>query len=204
MNADQPQLQQLSLALEATQAELRGLQQAQRRHVRRANRFRGACLAAMTLAVAGIWLPKANVQAGTVTATNMQMPVLFKDASGHTMLEISDRPQHHGITLYGKTGEAVYIGVDKEDNGMVMLETPAGKLSTEMSVDGFKYFGAGGKSVAFMGGETTGSGVIQLKNASDGVIVDIGALGGKTGFVQVYPRSGKSPFPIPNYLKGGK
>ena len=26
----------------------------------------------------------------------------------------------------------------------------------------------------------------------------------RTGFAQVYPRSGKAPFPIPNYIKGSK
>jgi len=45
---------------------------------------------------------------------------------------------------------------------------------------------------------------VQLKSSSGGVLVDVGAVDGNTGFAQVYPKSGKSPFPIPNYLKGSK
>jgi len=48
------------------------------------------------------------------------------------------------------------------------------------------------------------SGALQLKNSAGGVLVDVGAIDANTGYAQVYPRSGKAPFPIPNYLKGSK
>ena len=200
------QLQEVFSELQRTNTRLQTLESAQARGTARTKLLRSATLVLGGLLALGAWLPRAEVRAADepTVVTVLQLPVVFHDKSGHTLMEVSDRPQHHGITLYSKTGEAAYIGVDKQSNGVLMLETAAGKISSEMSVDGFHLFGSSGKSVAFMGAESTGAGVIQLKNAADGVVVDIGALGGKTGFVQVYPRSGKAPFPIPNYLQGGK
>jgi hypothetical protein len=200
------QLQQVSRELDSTQVRLRGLESAQRLRASRTQAFRATTLVLAGLALAGVWLPRAEVRAAAepTIVTRMQLPVLFQDKAGHTVLEVSDRPQHHGITLYSKSGEAVYIGADKQGNGLLMLETPAKTISSELSVDGFHLFGSNGKSVAFVGADSTGAGAIQLTNSTNGVVVDMGALGGKTGFVQVYPRSGKTPFPIPNYLQGGK
>lgn len=200
------QVRELSRELEMTQRRLHKLESAQARSAGSTRLLRATSLVLGSLLLAGIWLPRAEVRAAeqTATVTRLQLPVLFQDSANHTIAEISDRPQHHGITVYSKTGEAVYIGADKQGNGLLMLETPAKNISSELSVDGFHLFGSSGKSVAFVGADSTGSGVIQLKNSTDGVVVDMGALGGKTGFVQVYPRSGKTPFPIPNYLQGGK
>ena len=211
MNPDSMQqlsqrLQDVSQHLQLAHSRLRELESAQRRSGGHTRAYRATVLVLAGLALAGTWMPRAEVRAADYagTVTRLQLPVVFQDSANHTIAEISDRPQHHGITVYSKSGEAVYIGADKQGNGLLMLENAAGKLTSELSVDGFKLFGRSGHSVAFVGAEDTGAGVIQLKNASDGVLVDIGALGGKTGFVQVYPRSGKAPFPIPNYLQGGK
>lgn len=200
------QLQTLSRELGRAQARLRALESAARGDHGRTRAFRAALLGLAALAVAGVWLPRAEVRAADAPTlvTRLELPVLFQDKAGHTVLEVSDRPQHHGITLYGKSGEAAYFGSDKQGNGLLMLETPAQTISSELSVTGFHLFGSSGKSIAYVGTDNDGAGVVQLKNASDGVVVDIGSLGGKTGFVQVYPRSGKAPFPIPNYLQGGK
>lgn len=130
--------------------------------------------------------------------------MLFVNSADHTVIELADRPQHHGITMYTAAGEAVFIGFDKQGGGVMQLQSTPGKLSAEAGGDGFKFFNTAGKPVAFIGGDSTGSGVLQLQNPGGGVLVDAGALGGKTGFVQVYPRSGKAPFPTPDYLKGAK
>ena len=139
-----------------------------------------------------------------VTNTILKWPILVQDASGNTILEISDRPKHYGITLYNKAGgQVAFLGITS-GGGILGIQGTDAKLLADISEDGFKFFGKSEASVAFMGADTVGNGAIQLKNTADGVVVNAGVFDGATGFVQVYPRSGKTPFPIPNYLKGGK
>lgn len=69
---------------------------------------------------------------------------------------------------------------------------------------GFKLAGSAGQSAAFMGADSNNNGAIQLKNCTGGVIAAAGAIDANTGFMQVYPRSEKAPFPIPNCINGSK
>jgi hypothetical protein len=199
-------LQRMADELSQAQSELRRLQQGQRRAAKLSLMFRVGSLAVASVLVGGVWIARNTVQAAEPSAvvTRLQAPVLIQDKAGHTIAEISDRPGHHGLSLYSATGETAFIGSDKQHQGMLVLENSPGKLSTEMGSDGFKFFSSGGQSVAFVGGDDTGAGAIQLKNATGGVLVDIGALAGKTGFAQVYPRSGRAPMPVPDYLMGAK
>lgn len=199
-------LQAMSTELDKTQRELRDLRQVQRRSAKLTLMVRVGCLAVGSVLVGGVWMAKNTVQAAEPTAviTRLEAPVEIHDKAGHVIAEISDRPGHHGLTLYSTAGETAFIGSDKQHQGMMVLENTPGKLSTEAGADGFKFFSSGGQAVAFVGGDDTGAGAIQLKNSSGGVLVDIGALGGKTGFAQVYPRSGRAPMPVPDYLMGSK
>lgn len=176
-----------------------------RRSVRSPGRF--TLIGCLSVGLVGIGLmlsPQSRAQNPTIN-TVLKAPILVQNAAGQTILEISDRPRHHGITLYNKAGtEVAYLGVTTDDIGIFGLEGADGKLLADVSQDGFKFFGKSTGSVAFMGADNGGNGAIQLKNSADGVVVDAGVLGAATGYVQVYPRSGKTPFPIPNYIKGGK
>jgi len=151
-------------------------------------------------------VPKSTAQnpgqpSGTVT--RLEAPVLIQDKNGKTIVEISDRPGLHGISVTSTNGETAFLGFDKEKNGVLQLFGPGHKISAEASASGFMFFGSS-QSVAFLGADSAGQGALQLKNSTGGVLVDIGAIDANTGFAQVYPRSGKAPFPIPNYLKGSK
>jgi len=200
------QLAIITLELGRTRSELRALQQRQGRTERSTTLLYLSSLTAIGLLVSVAFSSRSsaqNVAQPSATVTRLQAPVLIQDTAGHTIVEISDRTGLHGISVTSSNGEAAFLGFDKEKNGVLQLFGPGHKLSTEASADGFKFFGSS-QSVAFLGADSAGQGALQLKNSTGGVLVDVGALDANTGFAQVYPKSGKSPFPIPNYLKGSK
>ncbi len=201
------QLSIINLELGRTRSELRALQQRQRRTARSTTLFHLSgflvivLLATVALAPGGA---AQNVAQPSAIVTRLQAPVLVQDKAGHTILEISDRAGLHGLSVNSASGEVAFLGFDKENNGVMQLLGTGHKLFAEASADGFKFFGSAGQSVAFLGADNTGNGALQLKSSTGGVLVDVGAIDVNTGFAQVYPRSGKSPFPIPNYIKGSK
>ncbi len=200
----QTQLDGKAVELARVQSDLREIKQQQNRRppLHWLPLFGG--LSAVALALVLILSPQSRAQNPTIN-TVLKAPILIQNASGTTIMEIADRPKHHGITLYNTAGgEVAYLGVSTEQKGIFQLEGQDGKLFADVSEDGFKFFGKSAAAVAFLGADNAGNGALQLKNAADGVVVDAGVLGAATGYVQVYPRSGKSPFPTPNYLKGGK
>jgi hypothetical protein len=200
------QLALIMLELGRTRSELRALQQRQGRTSRSTTLLYLSGLTAISLLVGVAFSSRGeaqNVAQPSATVTRLQAPVLIQDTAGRTIVEISDRTGLHGISVTSTNGETAFLGFDKEKNGVLQLFGPGHKLSTEASADGFKFFGSS-QSVAFLGADSAGQGALQLKNSSGGVLVDVGAVDANTGFAQVYPKSGKSPFPIPNYLKGSK
>ena len=60
----------------------------------------------------------------------------------------------------------------------------------------------GSEAVAFLGGTNNGNGKLQLGDAAGNSLVEAGVLPGNIGVVRVYPMNGKSPIPIPNFIKG--
>ena len=60
----------------------------------------------------------------------------------------------------------------------------------------------GSGAVAFLGGTNNGNGKLQLGDAAGNSLVEAGVLPGNIGVVRVYPMNGKSPIPIPNFIKG--
>jgi hypothetical protein len=201
------QLAIITLELGRTRSELRALQQRQGRTARSTKLLYISSLTAIGLLVGVAFSSRSSAQNGaqpSATVTRLQAPVLIQDTAGRTIVEISDRTGLHGISVTSSNGEAAFLGFDKEKNGVLQLFGPGHKLSTEASADGFKFFGTSGQSVAFMGADSGNNGAVQLKNSTGGVLVDVGAIDANTGFAQVYPKSGKAPFPIPNYLKGSK
>jgi len=202
----QQQLAIITLELGRTRSELRALQQRQGRTARSTTVLYLSSLTAISLLVGVAFSSRSsaqNVAQPSATVTRLQAPVLIQDTAGRTIVEISDRTGLHGISVTSTNGETAFLGFDKEKNGVLQLFGPGHKLSTEASADGFKFFGSS-QSVAFLGADSAGQGALQLKNSSGGVLVDVGAVDANTGYAQVYPRSGKAPFPIPNYLKGSK
>lgn len=201
------QLAIFAVELERTQFELHALQQRQR-CTAHWTRVRYVSALAVIVLLAGVALsPRSaaqNVAPPSAIVTRLQAPVLVQDKSGHTIVEISDRPGYKGVTVHSSGGDAAFLGYDKQDNGLVQVLGPGRKIIADVSADGFKFFGTAGQSVAFLGADNNNNGALQLKNSMAGVLVDLGAIDANTGFAQVYPRSGKSPFPIPNYLKGSK
>lgn len=197
----QHRLSLVILELTQTRSELRLLQHKQRRAVRLATLLSLAGVLVLLFLIGVV--PKGAAQ-GQATVTRLQAPVLVQDKNGHTIVEISDRQGFKGVTVFNSTADVAFLGFDKQDNGLVQLLGPGRKIFADISVDGFKFFGPSGQSVAFMGADNSSNGAVQLKNANGGVLVDVGALDANTGFAQVYPKSGKTPFPIPNYLKGSK
>jgi len=201
------QLAIITLELGRTRSELRALQQRHGRTARSTKLLYISSLTAIGLLVVVAFSSGSSAQNGaqpSATVTRLQAPVLIQDTAGRTIVEISDRTGLHGISVTSSNGEAAFLGFDKEKNGVLQLFGPGHKLSTEASADGFKFFGTSGQSVAFMGADSGNNGAVQLKNSTGGVLVDVGAIDANTGFAQVYPKSGKAPFPIPNYLKGSK
>ena len=206
LNQVERQLAGSRAELGRTQSELQSLR-ASRSASARAARGAAVCGLAGMAAVVGLVLsPRTGAQAATppATVTRFQAPFIVESTAGKTLFEVADRPGLHGVAVYSASGEAVFLGFDKEQNGIVQVKGANGKLVADVSLDGFKYFGPSGSSVAYLGADSGGNGAMQLKNAADGVVVDAGVLGAATGYVQVYPRSGKAPFPIPNYIKGSK
>jgi len=200
------QLALIMLELGRTRSEFRALQQRQDRTARSTTLLYLSGLTAISLLVGVAFSSRSeaqNVAQPSATVTRLQAPVLIQDTAGRTIVEISDRTGLHGISVTSTNGETAFLGFDKEKNGVLQLFGPGHKLSTEASADGFKFFGSS-QSVAFLGADSAGQGALQLKNSTGGVLVDVGAVDANTGFAQVYPKSGKSPFPIPNYLKGSK
>ena len=200
------QLAIITLELGRTRSELRALQQRQGRTARSTKLLYLSSLTAIGLLVGVAFSSRSSAQNGaqpSATVTRLQAPVLIQDTAGRTIVEISDRTGLHGISVTSSNGETAFLGFDKEKNGVLQLFGPGHKLATEASADGFKFFGTS-QSVAFLGADSAGQGALQLKNSSGGVLVDVGAIDANTGFAQVYPKSGKAPFPIPNYLKGSK
>lgn len=197
----QHRLSLVILELTQTRSELRLLQHKQRRAARLATllSLTGVLVLLFLIGV----VPKGAAQ-GQTTVTRLQAPVLVQDKNGHTIVEISDRQGFKGVTVFNSSADVAFLGFDKQNNGLVQLLGPGRKIFADISVDGFKFFGPSGQSVAFMGADNSSNGAVQLKNANGGVLVDVGALDANTGFAQVYPKSGKTPFPIPNYLKGSK
>ena len=201
------QLAIITLELGRTRSELRALQQRQGRTARSKTLLYLSSLTAISLLVSVAFSSRSsaqNVAQPSATVTRLQAPVLIQDTAGRTIVEISDRTGLHGISVTSSNGETAFLGFDKEKSGVLQLFGPGHKLATEASADGFKFFGMSGQSVAFVGADSANNGAVQLKSSSGGVLVDVGAVDGNTGFAQVYPKSGKSPFPIPNYLKGSK
>lgn len=201
------QLSRITLELVHTQLELRALQQRQRRSRRSTALVNLSGWALLVLFVVVALSPRSAAQnpaqPGAIV-TRLQAPVLVQDKNGQTIVEISDRPGFKGVTVYSSGADAAFIGYDKQNNGIIQLLGPGRKLFADVSADGFKFFGTAGQSVAFLGADSNNNGAIQLKNSTGGVLVDAGAIDAHTGFAQVYPRSGKAPFPIPNYIKGSK
>lgn len=156
----------------------------------------------MVALVLGLVLSAQTTAQKSVVLTSREAPVLVQDKSGHSIVEISDRAGFKGLSVYSLSGEAAYLGFDKPDKGLIQLLGPGGKLFADASADGFKFFGSAAQAVAFMGADSADNGALQLKNSAGGILAEAGAIDAKTGFVQVYSRSGKSPFPIPNYIKG--
>jgi len=200
----QDRLSNVVLELTQTRSELRSLQARQRRAARLTTSLSIGGLLVFVCLIAIVPISTAqNPGQPSGTVTRLEAPVLIQDKNGKTIVEISDRPGLHGISVTSTNGETAFLGFDKEKNGVLQLFGPGHKLSTEASADGFKFFGSS-QSVAFLGADSAGQGALQLKNSTGGVLVDVGAVDANTGFAQVYPKSGKSPFPIPNYLKGSK
>ncbi|HEY3025660.1 MAG TPA: hypothetical protein VGJ55_05885 [Pyrinomonadaceae bacterium] len=201
------QLGIITLELGRTRSELRALQQRQRRTARSTTLLYLSSLVVIVL-LAGVALsPQSaaqNVAQPSAIVTRLQAPVLVQDKSGQTIVEISDRPGYKGVTVYNSGSDAAFLGFDKQNNGLLQLLGPGRKLFADVSADGFKFFGSTSQSVAFLGADSSNNGALQLKNSAGGVLVDVGAIDANTGFAQVYPRSGKSPFPIPNYIRGSK
>jgi len=201
----QDRLSNVVLELTQTRSELRSLQARQRRAARLTTLLSIGGLLVFVCLIAIVPISTAqNPGQPSGTVTRLEAPVLIQDKNGKTIVEISDRPGLHGISVTSTNGETAFLGFDKEKNGVLQLFGPGHKLATEASADGFKFFGMSGQSVAFVGADSANNGAVQLKSSSGGVLVDVGAVDGNTGFAQVYPKSGKSPFPIPNYLKGSK
>lgn len=201
------QLARIALELEKTRSELSALQQRQCRMARWTRFFYLGSLVVIVLLVGITLSPKGvaqNVAQPTAEVTRLQAPVLVQDKAGRTIVEISDRPGYKGVTVYSSGGDAAFLGYDKQDNGLVQILGPGRKIIADVSADGLKFFGSTGQSVAFLGADSNNNGALQLKNSAGGVLADAGAIDANTGFMQVYPKSGKSPFPIPNYIKGSK
>ena len=200
----QQRLSIVVLELMQTRSELRALQHRQHRSGRLSTLFSLGGLLVLVFFVGSV--PKGEAQnAGQAGAvTRLQAPVLVQDKNGKTIVEISDRAGFKGVTVFTSNSDVAFLGFDKQDNGLIQLLGPGRKLFADISADGFKFFGTAGQAVAFMGADSANNGAVQLKNSAGGVLVDVGAINDNTGFAQVYPKSGKSPFPIPNYLKGSK
>lgn len=200
----QDKLSIVILQLTQTRSELHSLQRRQRRFARLATLLSlgGVLVLVFLVGIAPTGSAQNAQPSGTVT--RLQAPVLVQDKNGNTIVEISDRTGFKGVTVFNSTSDVAFLGFDKQNNGLVQLLGPGRKLFAEVGSDGFKFFGTSGQSVAFMGADNANNGAVQLKNSAGGVLVDIGAVDANTGFAQVYPRSGKAPFPIPNYLKGSK
>lgn len=191
--------------LAETRSELRSLQHRQHKSARLSPllTFGGVFVLVLLL----ILVPNGAAQNGVPSpgsVTRLQAPVLIQDKTGKTIVEISDRTGFKGVTVFSSSSDVAFLGFDKQNNGLVQLLAPGRKIFADIGVDGFKFFGPSGQPVAFMGVDSASNGALQLKNSSGGVLVDAGAIDANTGFAQVYPKSGKSPFPIPNYLKGSK
>ena len=201
----QRRLSLVILELAQTRSELRSLKHRQGRSARLTTllSFGGAFVLVFLLVV----VPNGAAQNGVQmpgSVTRLQAPVLIQDKTGKTIVEISDRTGFKGVTVFSSSSDVAFLGFDKQNNGVVQLLAPGRKIFADISVDGFKFFGPSGQAVAFMGADSSSNGAVQLKNSTGGVLVDVGAIDANTGFAQVYPKSGKSPFPIPNYLKGSK
>ena len=197
------QLSAKSAELDRARSQLHSLRQQPKRPRRR----HGGPLVGLLLVtalVSGFALaphsPAQPKQPAAVTV--VQAPYVVNDSAGKAIFEVSEHPR--GLKVFSTTGEALYLGTEKGGPGLIQLLGLDGKLILDLSSDGFKFFGKSQASVAFVGADSANNGALQLKNNADGVVVDIGVLGAATGYVQVYPKSGKTPFPIPNYLKGGK
>ena len=197
----QHKLSLVVLELTQTRSELRSLQHRQRRAARLTALLSLGGLLVLVFLVGGV--PKGAAQSGG-PVTHLQAPVVIQDKNGNTIVEISDRPGFKGVTVYSSSSDVAFLGFDKQNNGLIQLLGPGRKIFADIGADGFKFFGTAGQSVAFLGADNANNGAVQLKNSAGGVLVDIGAIDANTGFAQVYPKSGKAPFPIPNYLKGSK
>jgi hypothetical protein len=63
-----------------------------------------------------------------------------------------------------------------------------------------------GKVVGRLGSAPSGSGAgyLAIGNPGGSTIVEAGMLADGDGVVRAYPLTGKTPLPIPNFIRGGK
>lgn len=196
----------LAADLERTQRELRRLER-QRKHALHATRFlnlSGLLVIVLLLSLTLSSNSAAQQQTAQPSAivTHFDVPVRFTDKAGHTVAEISDQHGSYGLTIYGPNGGGVYLGINKQQNGLIQLLGPGNKEITTISEKGYSLNGKSGQAVAFVGASSGGNGMLQLGNASGDSLVEAGALDASTGVVRVYPMDGRSPIPVPNFIKG--
>jgi hypothetical protein len=199
------ELELLSLELERTRSELCDLRRRQYRATRWTKCFYlGSLVIVLLFGTTISWTEAQNSGQPAAIVTRLQAPVLVQDKSGRTIVELSDRAGFQGVTVFSPVGDAAFLGYDKENKGLVQVLGPGRKILADATADGFKFFGTTGQSVAFLGADSNNNGALQLKNSTGGVVAEAGAIDANKGVMQVYPKSGKSPFPIPNYIQGSK
>jgi hypothetical protein len=117
----------------------------------------------------------------------------------------ADPKSEFGSLVLGKDGKALVGLVVEKDAGLVVLRDSSNQSIVELGEPGVQVFNKG-KAVARLGTSPSGkgSGYLSLGNPGGDTIVEGGMLPEGDGVVRAYPLSGRTPIPIPNFIRGGK
>jgi hypothetical protein len=117
----------------------------------------------------------------------------------------ADPKTEFGSLVIGKDGKALAgVSIEKEA-GLIVVRDSNNESLVELGEPGVQVFNKG-KSVGRLGLSPSGkgSGYLSIGNPAGNTIVEAGMLEDGDGVVRAYPLTGRTPVPIPNFIRGGK
>lgn len=108
-----------------------------------------------------------------------------------------------GMIGVGKAGKALVSMFLDKGGGILAVRDGGGNSIVELGEKGVQVF-RGGKAVGILGFPPSGGGAgyLAIANPGGSAVVEAGMLGDGRGVVRAYPLDGKSPIPIPNFIRG--
>jgi hypothetical protein len=118
----------------------------------------------------------------------------------------ADPEGQFGTVAVGKAGQVYAAMVAGKDSGQVVVRGADEKNIAELGEKGVVVFNKAGTAVGRLGLPPSGkeSGYLVVANSGGDAMVEAGVLPEGRGVVRAYPLDGKTPIPIPNFIRGGK